>query len=102
VTLTRTSAEWYAARGARQLCGILNDYAAVAADRHLNERGFFIDIDHPRAGRTRASGFPVRLSATPAQLRRPAPMLGEHTAEVLGELGLGTAEIEALRVDGVV
>jgi formyl-CoA transferase len=102
VTMTRTSAEWYALlEEAGVPCGVLNDYAAVAADPHLNERGFFIDVEHPRAGTTRATGFPVRLSATPARLRRPAPILGQHTAEVLTELGLSDAEIAALRQDQV-
>jgi len=46
--------------------------------------------------------FPVRASATPARIRRPAPLLGEHTAEVLGELGLAKAEIERLAAAGVI
>ncbi len=43
-----------------------------------------------------------RLSATPGRLRRPAPRLGEHTAEILGSLGLGAAEIEALASEGII
>jgi crotonobetainyl-CoA:carnitine CoA-transferase CaiB-like acyl-CoA transferase len=46
--------------------------------------------------------FPVRASATPAAIRRPAPLLGEHTAEVLGEIGLAGAEIERLAAAGAV
>jgi crotonobetainyl-CoA:carnitine CoA-transferase CaiB-like acyl-CoA transferase len=46
--------------------------------------------------------FPVRASGTPPQLRRPAPMLGEHTVEVLQELGLSAADIERLAAEKVV
>jgi crotonobetainyl-CoA:carnitine CoA-transferase CaiB-like acyl-CoA transferase len=46
--------------------------------------------------------FPVRAAATPARIRRPAPLLGEHTTEVLAELGLARAEIERLAARGVV
>ena len=47
-------------------------------------------------------GFPVKMSGTPCALRRPAPRLGEHTSEVLTELGLGEAELAALRAAKVV
>jgi crotonobetainyl-CoA:carnitine CoA-transferase CaiB-like acyl-CoA transferase len=98
VTTTRTSAEWQANLDAAGVpCGALNTIAEAMADPHLQAREFIVEIDHPRAGSTRATGFPVRLSATPARLRRPAPVLGEHTAEVLTELGLDAADIDELR-----
>jgi formyl-CoA transferase len=98
VTTTRTSAEWQANLDAAGVpCGALNTIADAMADPHLQAREFIVEIDHPRAGSTRATGFPVRLSATPARLRRPAPVLGEHTAEILTELGLDAAEIDELR-----
>ncbi|PYN13852.1 MAG: CoA transferase, partial [Candidatus Rokuibacteriota bacterium] len=53
-------------------------------------------------GRAKMLAFPVRASATPARIRRPAPLLGEHTAEVLGELGLAAMEVERLAAAGVV
>ena len=60
-------------------------------------------MNHPRAGKVRMVGAPVRLSATPGAVRTPAPMLGEHTDEVLGELlGLGGDQIAALRTAGVI
>ena len=46
-----------------------------------------VEIDHPGHGPVRMTGFPVKLSATPARLRLPAPALGEHTEQVLRELG---------------
>ena len=65
---------------------------------HLRARGFFATIDHPAAGPTTLPGAPYRLSATPWRLRAPAPCLGQHTAEVLAELGLDAA---ALAREGV-
>jgi crotonobetainyl-CoA:carnitine CoA-transferase CaiB-like acyl-CoA transferase len=58
---------------------------------------------HPRAGKVRMVGAPVRLSETPGSVRTPAPLLGEHTDAVLRELlGLETAQIETLRAAGVI
>jgi crotonobetainyl-CoA:carnitine CoA-transferase CaiB-like acyl-CoA transferase len=67
--------------------------------RHL---GLIAEVDHPTAGRVRAPGIPVRLSGTPASVRRHPPELGEHTDEVLQELGYAKEEIAALRRDGAV
>ena len=58
-------------------------------------------VDHPVAGRYRQTPSPVRFSATPANVRRPAPTIGQHGAEVLAEAGYGPAEIDALRAAGV-
>ncbi len=55
---------------------------------HLRARGFFATIDHPVAGTVTMPGAPFRMAATPWELRRPAPTLGQHTREVLGPLGI--------------
>ena len=54
------------------------------------------DLEHPVEGTISALGIPVKLSDTPGSIRRPAPLLGEHTAEVLREAGFSDAEIAAL------
>jgi crotonobetainyl-CoA:carnitine CoA-transferase CaiB-like acyl-CoA transferase len=103
VTVTRPSAHWYAALEAAGVpCGVLQTYDQVLSDPHLRARGFFHELPHPTAGPVRALGSPARLHRTPPRLRRAGPLLGEHSAEVLGELGLGAPEIEELVGDGVV
>ena len=59
-----------------------------------------VELEHPRAGRTRALGLPIKLSATPGKVSRPAPLLGQHTREVLEEFGFSSAEVDALLAQG--
>jgi len=70
----------------------------LVASPHLRARGFFATIDHPVAGSVEMPGAPYRMSATPWTLRMPAPTLGQHTAEVLAEIGVDAG---ALRRAGV-
>ena len=64
--------------------------------------GLVAEVDHPVAGRIRAPGIPVRMSATPPSVRRYPPLLGEHTDEVLAEVGYTPEEIADLRRQGAV
>ncbi|MGH8691702.1 MAG: CaiB/BaiF CoA transferase family protein [Burkholderiales bacterium] len=77
-------------------CGRINSIADMAADPQALARGMVVELEHPRAGRTRALGLPIKLSATPGGVTRPAPTFGQHTREVLGEFGFSAAEIDAL------
>jgi crotonobetainyl-CoA:carnitine CoA-transferase CaiB-like acyl-CoA transferase len=83
-------------------CGPINDYAQVLADPQVRARDMVLDVEHPRLGRLRTLGSPLKMSATPTDAARRAPMLGEHTDDVLREAGLSDAEIAALRRDRVV
>jgi CoA:oxalate CoA-transferase len=83
-------------------CGRVMNLAEVFADPQVLAQEMVVEIEHPGHGRVRMTGFPVKLSATPAQLRRPAPQLGEHTDLVLGALGYSPERIATLRRDGVV
>ena len=83
-------------------CGPILDYAEVFADPHVQERGMVQEVDHPVGGRIRALGPAVKLSETPAAISRPSPLYGQHTAEVLGEIGYAGAEIQVLAEAGVV
>jgi crotonobetainyl-CoA:carnitine CoA-transferase CaiB-like acyl-CoA transferase len=68
----------------------------MAADPQTLARKMVVELDHPRAGATRTLGLPIKLSATPGKVARPAPLLGQHTREVLAEFGFSSGEIEAL------
>jgi crotonobetainyl-CoA:carnitine CoA-transferase CaiB-like acyl-CoA transferase len=69
-------------------CGPIHDYGQVFADPHTQAREMCVEVEHPVEGTIRALGIPVKLSDTPGAIRRPAPLLGEHTDEVLREAGL--------------
>ena len=82
--------------------GPVLDSGEIFTNEHLRERGMLVDIEHPTRGPMTLLGCPIRLSESPAVHRR-APLLGEHTAEVLAEeLGLEVSEVEALAESGVV
>jgi len=74
----------------------------LATDPHLNEVGFFAEFQHPVIGSYKDIAAPVNMSETPGVMRSAAPTLGQHTEEVLQKLGLGDAELSALRADGVI
>ena len=83
-------------------CSACLDTAELHTDPHLTERGFVHALDHPFHGEVPLLGFAPRLSASEVPLRR-APLLGEHTSEVLGgELGLAAGELDALREAGAI
>jgi benzylsuccinate CoA-transferase BbsF subunit len=83
--------------------GVVRSAADLAGDPQLKERGFFIELDHPEMGRTVSDASPVRLSGTPPGYSRPAPLPGQDNGYVYGELlGLGEAEINSLKGQGVI
>lgn len=69
----------------------------VFSDPQIAAQEMAIDVEHPGRGVVRMTGFPVKLSDTPCEIRLPSPELGAHTVEVLGELGLSPADIERLQ-----
>jgi len=83
-------------------CGPILNYEQVFADPHVRHRGMVQQIEHPVGGRINQLGPAVKLSATPAHLRRAAPTFGQHTVEVLGELGYDPAAIDRLAAEGTV
>src|SRR5439155_1073701 len=82
-----TTAEWVSRFEAAQVAaGPIYEFDEVFEDPQVRHLGLVTEIDQPGYGKAKMLAFPVRASATPATIRRPAPRLGEHTAEVLGEL----------------
>ncbi len=101
--LERTRAEaWQAAQGNRVLSGPINTMADLDVDPSFNGRGVFAEGEHPTAGSLRYPGRPFIMNESPWELRRTAPLLGQHTAEVLGELGYSDDEIATLAASGAV
>src|SRR5690606_38205815 len=84
--MTHTKREiWELAREARVLCGPLFTVEELAQDEHFRSRGFWQRVNHPVAGEFEMPGRPFIMNDSPWELRRPAPLLGQHTDEVLHE-----------------
>jgi crotonobetainyl-CoA:carnitine CoA-transferase CaiB-like acyl-CoA transferase len=94
---------WLAALGGASIpCGPINDVAAAFASDAAVALGMTVEQAHPAWGVIQQVGIPFRLSATPGSIRTPPPALGEHTDEILAEVGYDPAEIAALRERRVV
>jgi crotonobetainyl-CoA:carnitine CoA-transferase CaiB-like acyl-CoA transferase len=103
VTSQKPRREWLAFFDAHDIpCGPINDYAQVFADPQIVAREMVVEVDHPTLGHLRTLGSPIKMSATPADVSRRAPRLGEHTAEVLAEAGFSESEVAALGRAGAI
>jgi len=101
VTVTRPKAEWISSfRGAGIPCGPVKSVAEALADPLATARNVVTEIEHPTIGVMRTLGLPIRLEGSPAEIRRHPPLLGEHTEEILVELGFNLDDIARLRIDG--
>jgi crotonobetainyl-CoA:carnitine CoA-transferase CaiB-like acyl-CoA transferase len=99
----RRSADWireFEAAGVP--VGPVNRIGDMLADPQVASREMVVEVDHARAGRVKALGFPVKFSDTRAEVKRGAPLLGEHTREILEGLGYSAAQIDALITAGAV
>jgi crotonobetainyl-CoA:carnitine CoA-transferase CaiB-like acyl-CoA transferase len=98
-----TSAYWLERLEAEGVpAGPVYTYDQVFADPQVRHREMAVEVDHPVAGRARVLGIPIKLSGTPGAIRRPAPLLGEHTTEILAELGYTPQDLERLKASGVI
>jgi crotonobetainyl-CoA:carnitine CoA-transferase CaiB-like acyl-CoA transferase len=103
VLAARTKAEWIAAFDAAGVpVGPVHTIGEALTHPQTLARDMVVDLVHPEAGPTKAIGCPVHFSATPTHITRPAPLLGEHTRELLREYGYSDADIDGFVVAGVV
>jgi crotonobetainyl-CoA:carnitine CoA-transferase CaiB-like acyl-CoA transferase len=103
ITVTRPSDYWLDRLMSLGVpCGRINNIEQIVNDPHIRARGFVVELAHPTIGKVRATGSPVRLSATPTQVERAGPLLGEHTAELLAELGYSEADLRELSAAQVI
>jgi len=100
---SRTRAEWRSFNDERDaMIEPVLDLDEALDSELVREREMLVEVDQPRVGPVRQLGLPVKLSRTPGDAARPAPALGEHTEEVLGEAGFTDGEIAALIDAGAV
>lgn len=98
---TRTTDEWLVALDAADIpAAPVNRPADLLTDPHLAAVGLFEEVDHPTEGRVRQVQTPTRFSLTPVSNRRSAPLLGQHTREVLIASGLSPDEVDAMVAEG--
>ena len=94
---------FYAAHKLRFIYGLVQSPEEVLADVQFAARGFFVDVDHPSTGPIKYPGAPFRMEGTPWQVQRPAPSLGEHNQELLGEpFGYSDVDLSRLRAMEVI
>lgn len=83
-------------------CGPVLDIGQVFADPQVLARQMLVELPHPEVGTFKTTGLPIKLSQTPGRIERRPPLLGEHTNEVLAELGIDEEELARLRETGVI
>jgi crotonobetainyl-CoA:carnitine CoA-transferase CaiB-like acyl-CoA transferase len=102
---------WTSPRAAAEVVETLQKVGVAAAvvadnkyladeDSHLRARGYWVRLEHPEVGVRQHAGVPWKMSRTPTEVRSPAPTIGQHTEEVLTELGYGADQVAALRAQG--
>jgi crotonobetainyl-CoA:carnitine CoA-transferase CaiB-like acyl-CoA transferase len=97
----KTAEEWVDELLAKGIpAGPIYNYEQALNSDHAAHRGTVMEIDHPIEGRVRSIGFPIKLSETKQKVRRHPPLLGEHTDEVLSELGVDENDIARMRKAG--
>jgi crotonobetainyl-CoA:carnitine CoA-transferase CaiB-like acyl-CoA transferase len=103
ITTLEPCSHWLAILDANDIpCGPINDYGQALSSPQIVARDMVVEVDHPTLGHIRTLGSPMKMSATPPDVTRRAPLLGEHTDEVLGEAGFAAREIAALRATGAI
>lgn len=99
----KTAAEWLEILTSADVpCAPIQDFAMVFNDPQVLENEMVVTLVHPTAGNIKVLGVPVKLSETPGQVTVPPPLIGQHTEDILLELGYTSAQVRELREEGVV
>jgi crotonobetainyl-CoA:carnitine CoA-transferase CaiB-like acyl-CoA transferase len=103
ITKKKTTAEWVGIMEAAGVpCGRIRTLDQVLTDHHVYEREMVVELKHSSAGLIKLVGIPIKLSLTPGEVILPPPALGEHTIEILNELGYTKQEIDDLRNNKII
>jgi CoA:oxalate CoA-transferase len=100
---TKTTEQWLASLRENGVpSGPVNRIDQTVADPQVQAREMIIEVEHPQAGKVKMASMPIKLGRTPGKIRRPPPMLGEHTAEILAGMGRSPGQISELQRDSVI
>ena len=104
VMARKTCAEWVEQMVAASIpCGPVNNMQRLFSDPQVLHRGMRAEVPHPTLGTLRLGGIPIKYAATPAAIRLPPPLLGQHTDEILADvLGYSAGQIKELRKEGAI
>jgi crotonobetainyl-CoA:carnitine CoA-transferase CaiB-like acyl-CoA transferase len=103
VMKTRTASEWLRILDEADVpAAPILDKDEVFDEPQMRANDMIVSVDHPKVGTTDMFGVPVKLSMTPGCIRRASPLLGEHTDEIMADLGYTDAEVERLREEAVI
>jgi crotonobetainyl-CoA:carnitine CoA-transferase CaiB-like acyl-CoA transferase len=103
VIQSRSTNEWLAILEPHDIwCAPVQNHRAIAAHPQVTHNDMIVRVDHPTAGPLRLTGIPIKFSETPGVVSCAAPLLGQHTAEILKELGMDADTVQRLEVAGVV
>jgi crotonobetainyl-CoA:carnitine CoA-transferase CaiB-like acyl-CoA transferase len=103
IFLTKTREEWLDLLMKEDTCvTAVHSLEETFSDPQVLHRKMLVEVPHPKAGRTKQIGVPIKFSETPGEIRNPAPEIGQHTEEILQGLGYNKNRIEQLRKEGVI
>ncbi len=102
ILASKTAEEWLRELQPLDICiSLVNNLEEAINDPHLQARGMIVEIEHPLDGKIKNVGFPVKFSATPYSIKLPPPARGEHTEQILLELGYKSHDLEEMKREGV-
>ncbi|MEO1009915.1 MAG: CaiB/BaiF CoA-transferase family protein [Bacteroidota bacterium] len=103
ITVTKTTEEWLDIMLALDLwVAKVNDQEDVEKDPQVIYNKTFVEVEHPKAGKVKVTNIPFKMSETPGQVKRPSPLIGEHGAEILTEIGYDEEAIKALISNNII